>query len=183
MKHALWLCGLFALTACATDHEFRVASVGDANDAALAPSGEASAPPLIVAGGPVLLGVPGLVGVPGGPAPSAGQSPTLQPPAVVGSVTALLPATGQAIVQLADGTSLLVNSATATVGQTVSLTHAGALAGTARTTSSTLLSGTGGLTGTSPTRTVTTVTQPVSALPPSAPVTTVTQPLIKGLCC
>ena len=104
-----------ALTACSTRHEFRVAAVGDStvqptssNTAIAGPSA-----PLIVASGNVLLGRAGQLTMPIGPVATTGV--------VSGTVSAVLLTTGQTLVQLADGASVLLNGTGGALGDIVSI--------------------------------------------------------------
>ena len=102
------------LTACSTDHEFRVGAVGD--DSAQ-PNSEsatiAGSAPLLVVAGNILLGSASQVPLVSGPGTASGV--------VDGTVSAVLLTTGQSLIQLSDGASLLVNSTSGTLGDLVSV--------------------------------------------------------------
>src|SRR3954469_23224258 len=100
-----------ALAGCSTAHEFRVASVGSGSGAAAAaPSPTPSVRPPSVVSGNVILGR----GI--GVVPAA-----TQPGVVRGTVTGVLGPTGQTLVQLRNGTSLLVNAVGGALGDVVSI--------------------------------------------------------------
>ena len=102
------------LNACATNHEFRVAAIGDES---VQPTSEntaiAGTEPLVVAAGNVLLGRASQLTTISGAGSNVGV--------VNGTVTAVLLTTGQTLVELPDGGSLLVNSTTAALGDTVAI--------------------------------------------------------------
>jgi hypothetical protein len=106
------------LAACSTEHEFRVASVGDGS-AGASTEVAATSPgaPLVVAGS-ALLGTAARISL-GAPAGQPGGT-------VNGTIAGILPTSGQSVVQLTDGTTLLVNGVGGAVGQTVSIDVAGA---------------------------------------------------------
>jgi hypothetical protein len=101
-----------ALAGCSTAHEFRVASVGSGSGAAAAaPSGPSPSvrPPSVVSGNVILGRGVGFV-------PAAAQ-----PGVVRGTVTGVLGPTGQTLVQLRNGTSLVVNAVGGALGDVVSI--------------------------------------------------------------
>jgi hypothetical protein len=101
------------LAACSTEHEFRVAYVGDGSAQATAASPGA---PLVVAAGGALLGPAARTSL-----GTAGQTGTM----LNGTIAGVLPTTGQSVVQLTDGTTLLVNGVGG-LGQAVSVDVASA---------------------------------------------------------
>lgn len=102
------------LTACSTDHEFRVASVGDGSgNATSETTSTIPSAPLFVAAGNVLLGSSAVLG--------PINSPALTNGVVNGTVSAVLLTSGQSLVQLTDGTSLVINSVGGALGDTVSI--------------------------------------------------------------
>lgn len=112
---SVWLLSAcLALTACSTQHEFRVAAVGDgsANATSQTTSTMPSAP-LVVAAGNVLLGESARLGMVSAVAPTSGV--------VDGTVSAVLLTSGQSLVQLSDGSSLLINSVGGALGDIVSI--------------------------------------------------------------
>jgi hypothetical protein len=117
MNYSLRSFGLLAilsLAACSTEHEFRVASVGDGSRTAATEAASAvPSAPLIVAAGNVLLGSSARITPPAADLPTGGV--------VNGTVSAILLTSGQSVVQLTDGTALLINSASSTLGQVVSI--------------------------------------------------------------
>ena len=159
------------LAACAHEREFRVAYVGSEGSAQIAgddDTGEAGrhSPPVVAAGN-ALLGPPsGFTGVGGNQPGNSG-----------GTVTTILPSTNQTLVQLTNGTVVLLNGvggSTPLVGTTVANTTntVGQLAKVPLGTTGTLL---GPVTGTSA---VTNVTGPATTT-----VTNIlTQPLLGGCC-
>ena len=105
---------LLALGGCSTTHEFRVAAVGDSSEAASETAdGGTSSGPLIVAAGNALLGPAGQLA--NAPGVAGGTGP------VDGTVSAILLTTDQTLVQLSNGSTLLLNGLGGTLGDTVSV--------------------------------------------------------------
>jgi hypothetical protein len=106
---------LLALGGCSTTHEFRVAAVGDSSQAASdsTAAGDSSSGPLIVAAGNALLGPASKLPKVGGGGPGTEL--------VDGTVSALLLTTDQTLVQLSNGSSLLLNGLGGTLGDAVSV--------------------------------------------------------------
>ncbi len=105
-----------ALGGCSTTHEFRVASVGDSSSEATADSGSSAGSaslPLIVAAGNALLGPASQLTNTGGGVSGTGL--------VDGTVSAILITTGQTLVQLSNGSTLLLNGVGGTLGDAVSI--------------------------------------------------------------
>jgi len=103
---------LLALGGCSTTHEFRVAAVGDSSSKAMsevAAGGPAGAPPIVAAGN-ALLG-------PASQLANAGAGAGL----VDGTVSAVLLTTDQTLVQLSNGSTLLLNGVGGTLGDPVSI--------------------------------------------------------------
>ncbi|HEX6660293.1 MAG TPA: hypothetical protein VF067_00260 [Sphingomicrobium sp.] len=110
-----WLAAAcLALTACSTQHEFRVAAVGDASGSATSETTSTiPSAPLVVAAGNVLLGES---------ASLASITPGAQTSGVVdGTVSAVLLTSGQSLIELSDGSSLLINSVGGALGDAVSI--------------------------------------------------------------
>jgi len=108
------LTACIALTACSTQHEFRVASVGDGSGSATSQTTSTMpSAPLVVAAGNVLLGESARLGSVSAVMPTSGV--------VDGTVSAVLLTSGQSLVQLSDGSSLLINSVGGALGDVVSI--------------------------------------------------------------
>jgi hypothetical protein len=108
------LTACLALTACSTQHEFRVAAVGDGSGSATSQTTSTMpSAPLVVAAGNVLLGESARLGTIAAVAPTTGV--------VDGTVSAVLLTSGQSLVQLSDGSSLLINSVGGALGDVVSI--------------------------------------------------------------
>lgn len=121
MSNCRRLAGHFAglivtLTGCSTQHEFRVGSVGDPAQQSSESSATAQGSPLVVAAGNVLLGPASQITLVNGPVANSGV--------VQGTVGAVLLTTGQSLIELSDGTSLVVNGAGGALGDLVSVDRA-----------------------------------------------------------
>lgn len=105
---------LLALGGCSTTHEFRVAAVGDSSSEAMSGTAAGGSPgaPLIVAAGNALLGSASQLANFGG---GAGTG------LVDGTVSAILLTTDQTLVQLSNGSTLLLNGVGGTLGDPVSI--------------------------------------------------------------
>lgn len=103
-----------AIEGCSTNHEFRVASVGDtsaqASPGSTAVNGSA---PLIIAAGNVLIGPGSKLALTNGILPTNGT--------IDGTVSAILLTTDQTLVQLANGSSVLLNGVGGALGDAVSI--------------------------------------------------------------
>jgi hypothetical protein len=127
-----------ALAACSTTHDYRVDAVGDsggAEEAAVATLAPSSG--FVVVGGNILLGAPGQRSAASAPAAS------LQP-SLGGSVATVFLTTGQSLLELDDGTNLLVGTIGA-IDAPISLdTLSGQVAGLTSTALTPLAGSTGG---------------------------------------
>src|ERR1044071_5766253 len=113
---ALGSLALPALAACSTAHEFRVAAVGDPSTRPTtentAINGSADAP-LIIAAGNSLLGSASRLTLVSGEVPGTGL--------MNGTVSAILLTTNQTLVQLANGSSVLLSGVGGTLGDPISI--------------------------------------------------------------
>lgn len=101
------------LAACSTEHEFRVGAVGDESAQPTSDAAIAGSAPFLVVAGNILLGPASQLALATGPGTNSGV--------VDGSVSAVLLTTGQTLITLSDGASLLVNSTSGTLGDLVSV--------------------------------------------------------------
>jgi len=102
-----------SVCACSTTHEFRVAAVGDAEQADAEATSPAAESAIIAASGNVILGPASRL--------SAGQGSVAAGGTADGTVTQVLLSTGQTVVELAEGTSVIVDGLGGTLGDAVSV--------------------------------------------------------------